>query len=496
MRAARVLAALTATLALLTPAAAARAGSDPGPRTPIHHFVYLMQGGRTFDNYFGTFPGADGLPAGTCQLRSVQDHSQGCVRPFALHGTVPAPLSPTRSIIGNQLDRGRMDGFVSAYTRQGRDGSTAMGHYDGRDLPFSWAAAQHGALFDRFFSAAPYGAATERSYWVSAAPAPGSGDKVPAGGYGDRPTIFDRLQQAGVSWKFYVEGYRPQETFRTAGSTQPVRVPLLGYARFVDDPALRGHIVGLGQYYRDLDNGTLPSVAYIATNGSAERSARSIPAGQHLIRNLATQLAVSHYWDSSALLWTYDGSGGWYDHVAPPRATDGPRGLRVPAVLLSPYARQGHVDHAVLDSAGALRFVEDNWRLKPLTRRDAIAASIAGAFDFGHGPRAPQVLPAVRARHPVGRIDSPLVYGIYGTAVSAVVLLAVYAAQVSARSPLDVPFRRPGAGSRPGRPTASPRPDGHSAASRPDRSAAGTPLRRSAAGVPPRVPGLRKGPER
>ncbi|MDF3143071.1 MULTISPECIES: alkaline phosphatase family protein [unclassified Streptomyces] len=436
MRAARLLAVFAVVAALLGavgPVGIARAQTEPEPTTPIRHFVFLMQGGRTFDNYFGTFPGADGLPPGACQPRSTDDPSQGCVRPFALHGTTPTPLSPTRSIIAAQLDRGRMNGFVSAYTAQGRDGSTAMGHYDDRDLPFSWAAARHGVLFDRFFSAVPYGIAAERSYWVSGAPVRG-GDTVPPGGYGNRPTIFDRLQQAGISWKFYVEGYRPHETFRTPGSTQPIRAPLLGYARFVDDPALRGRIADLGQYYRDLDNGTLPSVAYIATNGSAERSARSLPAGQKLIRSLATQLAVSRYWDSSALLWSYDSSGGWYDHVRPPRAADGPRGLRVPAVLISPYARQGHIDHTVLDSTAALRFIEDNWRLKPLARRDATSASIVGAFDFGSGPRAPEVLPVQPPRRPVGQVDSAAVYGVYGTAAGAALLLVTVAAVRSTRS--------------------------------------------------------------
>lgn len=430
------LVALAAAVGLLTlmliPAAAAHTArrQDPGPEpaTPVRHFLFLMQGGRTFDNYFGTYPGADGLPHGTCQPRSAHDPARGCVAPFALHGTVPPALSPTRTVLGNQLDGGRMDGFVSAYTRQGRDGTPAMGHYDARDLPFSWAAARKGALFDRFFSTAPYGAATQRSYWVSGTRAPGGGDTVPAGGYGDRPTLFDRLQKAGVSWKFYVEGYRPRETWRTSGATQPVRAPLLGYARFTDDPALRGHIAGLDQYYRDLDNGTLPSVAYLATNGSAERSARSLPAGQRLIRTVATQLMLSRYWDSSALLWSYDGSGGWYDHVRPPRAVDGPRGPRVPAVLLSPYARPGHIDHTVLDSTSALRFVEDNWNLKPLAARDAAAASLTGAFDFRHGPRAPEILPAAPDRRPVGRVDSAVIHTVYGTAALATLALVAFAA--------------------------------------------------------------------
>lgn len=438
MRAARLLAVLVATLGLLAPPVVAhsQAQAGSGPTTPISHFIFLMQGGRTFDNYFGTFPGADGLPAGTCQPRSADQRSQGCVRPFALHGTVPRSLSPNRSIIDSQVNRGHMNGFVSAYTDQGRDGASAMGHYDGRDLPFSWSAARHGVLFDRFFAAVPFGTVAERSYWVSGAPAPGGGDAVPPGGYGDRPTLFDRLQQAGVSWKFYVEGYRPKETYRTPGSTQPVRAPLLGYARFVDNPALRGHIADLGQYYRDLDNGTLPSVAYIATNGSAERSARSIPAGQRLIRSLTTQLMLSRYWDSSALLWSYDGSGGWYDHVAPPRAADGPRGLRVPAVLISPYARPGGIDHTVLDSAGALRFVEDNWRLRPLAKRDATARSIAGAFDFSAPPRAPEILPTPPSSSPAGRVDSAKVYALYGAAAGTVIALVTVAAVRSRRRPV------------------------------------------------------------
>src|SRR5439155_999128 len=83
-----------------------------------------------------------------------------------------------------------------------------------------------------------------------------------------QPTIFDRLQAAGVSWKFYVQDYRPDQTFRTASPTDPaaqtVRVPLLNYARFVDDPALRSHIADLDQYYRDLHDGTLPAVAWVA----------------------------------------------------------------------------------------------------------------------------------------------------------------------------------------------------------------------------------------
>ncbi|MCZ0978899.1 hypothetical protein O1L60_05820 [Streptomyces diastatochromogenes] len=359
--------------------------------------------------------------------------------------------------MAQQINGGRMDGFVSAYTRQGRDGTTVMGHYDARDLPFDWAAAHRYVLFDEFFSAVPYGTATERSYWVSGA-APTAA--------GDRPTIFDRLQRAGVSWKFYVENYRPAENYRTPGATQPVRAPLLGLARFVDDPALASHIVDLDQYYRDLDAGTLPSVAYVASSGSSERSARAIPPGQKLIRSLATQLALSPYWDSSALLWSHDGSGGWYDHVAPPPAADGPRGLRVPAVLISAYAPAGHVDHRVLDSSSALRFIEDNWNLAPLGGRDTTSASLAAALDFSAAPRPPEVLAAPTERPAVRPVDPALVYGIYGGMLGGAALLvtgtALYTARRRSAGPSEPSPCRKGAGReppcRPPSPGRPPRP--------------------------------------
>ncbi|MFI1657250.1 alkaline phosphatase family protein [Streptomyces sp. NPDC020472] len=441
----RLLAALAGAALLLGPTTAT-AATDPDPgsgtaaehraATPVQHFVYLMQGPRTFDNYFGTYPGADGIPADACQPRTADGPAADCVRPYALHDKAPGPLSPSRSIVAAQVNGGRMDGFVSAYTRQGRDGTPVMGHYDARDLSFSWAAADRYVLFDRFFSAVPYGTAAERSYWVSGS--------APAAG--DRPTVFDRLQQAGVSWKFYVQDYRPGENVRTPGSTQQARVPLLNYARFIDDPALASHIVDLDQYYRDLENGTLPSVAYISSSGASEASARSVPAGQKLIRSLATQLALSRYWDSSALLWSYDGSGGWYDHVAPPTAADGPRGLRVPAVLISPYAPAGRVDHQVLDSSSALRFIEDNWNLEPLGGRVASATGLAAAFDFSAAPRPPEVLAVPHSRPAVQPVNAALVYGVYGGALGAAALLVATGALVAAR-------RRPAVQPAPAGPT-------------------------------------------
>lgn len=417
-----------APVAAAGPGASAASGApvERATATPIQHFVFLMQGDRTFDNYFGAYPGADGPPATACQPLVVTKPRNGCVRPTPLHGRTVSTLAPGPRVLDNQYDAGKMDGFVSAYVHQGRDGTTAMGYYDRRDLPYYWALADRYELFDRFFSSARYGNRTNRSYWVSAAPQPGGNGRPPKGGYGNQQTIFDRLQAAGVSWKFYVENYNPKQTFRTVSATDPaaqtVRVPLVNYARFVDDPALRSHIVDLSQYYRDLSSGSLPAVAYIASSGSSERSSRSMPAGQKLVQTLVTQLMLSHSWTSSAFLWSYDGSGGWYDHVKPPTVQGQVLGFRVPALLVSPYAPSGRINHTRLDYTSALRFIEDNWRLAPLTTRDRAATGLVGAFDFSAAPRAPELI-TLDPPPPGPRVKVSVAYwGYLGAAVIAVLL--------------------------------------------------------------------------
>ena len=108
---------------------------------------------------------------------------------------------------------------------------------------------------------------------------------------------------------------------------------------------------------------------------------------------MVNRLMVSRYWSSSAFLVSYEQAGGWYDQAPPPTTAAGTLGLRVPAVLISAYARQGVIDGTLSDPAGALRFIEANWRLPALSAADADAGSLAGAFDFGAGPRPAKLLP-------------------------------------------------------------------------------------------------------
>jgi phospholipase C len=238
-----------------------------------------------------------------------------------------------------------------------------------------------------------------------------------------QPTIFDRLQQAGISWKFYIQNYDAVGDSPRERAELATRVPLLNYPRFTRDPALRSRIVDLDEYYQDLERGTLPAVAYVSSSGAAERTAQSMPAGQRLVSTMVTALQLSRYWTSSALLWSYDGGGGWYDHVPPPRIGGRPAGLRVPALLVSAYAKRGQVNHTQLDYTSALAFIEANWGLRPLTSRDAGATSLVSAFDFD-APARPRELgvSSSQASPPTHRT---LIYTAYGGAVAlALVLVA------------------------------------------------------------------------
>ena len=161
----RLLPALVALLALAA-AAPAPAAAGPEPSTPIEHFVVLMQENHSFDNYFGTYPGADGIPRGACM--PVARGRGSCVRPFHLAGRAAPNVRPDHRLHRLQHARGRMDGFVRAATidRQAAE-RAVMGHYDRRDLPFYWNVADKYVLFDRFFAATPGGSVPNHMLWVS-----------------------------------------------------------------------------------------------------------------------------------------------------------------------------------------------------------------------------------------------------------------------------------------------------------------------------------------
>jgi phospholipase C len=439
-----LVAAIGALVAALTGGAEGAAGqTEPTSNTPIRHFVVLMQQNRSFDHYFGTYPGAERIPSGTCMPVDPSRPGSRCIEPFPLENQSVGDLAHSRGAFAAQYRRGRMNGFVDAIRRtSGRVDPTVMGYYDGDDIPYYWNVADEYVLFDRFFASSPSGSVRNSMYWVSGTPGNYSGQSIPPGGFGDIETIFDRLEARGISWKFYVQNYNPGINFRNRGggdrSSQVAWVPLLAYDRFLRDPKLKSHIVDLENYFEDLQSGDLPAVSYIVapSGGSSEHPPAAVKAGQRFVAKLVNALMRSEHWSRSAFMWTYDGWGGWFDHVKPPRVDRFGYGFRVPALLVSPYAKRGHVEHSILDFTSILKFIERNWDIEPLASRDRRARSIAGAFDFAQQPREPRFPSTERGTADRREPSRIAIYGAYMAAVAVTGFMIVWASL--GRNPLPL----------------------------------------------------------
>ena len=397
------------------------------PNTPIEHLVVIMQENHTFDNYFGTYPGADGIPPGTCMPVDLSNGpGTNCVESYHIGESAIEDLDHSLGTFKLQFNNGKMDGFVYALNQRNQHGAVSMGYYDDRDLPYYWNLADEYVLFDRFFASEHGGSFSNHMYWVTGQP---GGRRPSAEGYSDIVTIFDRLDERGISWKFYVQKYDPEVTYRSPvedWASQVIWVPLLSMDRYLDDPKLAGHIVDLSEYYADLKNGTLPAVAYIVPSGASEHPPGSVQTGQKFVKSLIQGLMRSDLWKSSAFLLLYDDWGGWYDHVLPPQVDAYGYGFRVPALLISPYAKRGHVDSTILDFTSILKFIEENWNIEPLAERDAKANNFLSAFDFSQPPREAAFIPYDRVvKEEPAASRRTLIYSTYGAAILFAIVLLV-----------------------------------------------------------------------
>lgn len=397
--------------------------SESETNTPIKHFIVVMQQNHTFDNYFGTYPGANGIPDGTCMPVSLTNQGNpACIAPYEITDEPITDLSHSDTTFAGQYQSGQMNGFVDTLNRLNQDGSLSMGYFDDTHLPFYWNLADQYVLFDNYFSSAHTGSITNRMFWVSGRPGDET-NRIPEGGFGNIPTIFDRLQERGISWKFYIKNYDPNLSYRSLAELdylppQVQWVPLLSMDRFLDDPQLSSHIVDLSEYYQDLEKGTLPAVSYVLLMGATEHPISDLSLGERATRTMLNTLMQSKAWESSAFFITYDDWGGWYDHVPPPQLDERGYGFRVPALLVSPYARMGHVDHTLLDHTSMLKFIEENWNIPPLAERDAKANNFTSAFDFSMSPRSPVLVSATRTvAAPRVEPRRIVIYAAYGAAI-------------------------------------------------------------------------------
>lgn len=439
----RVLAVLTlAAAATVAPGLVPGAGARPAtpPARSLQHLVLMTQSGRSFDNYFGARPGVDNIPTDACQ-RPSHVTQPACVKPYPL-GANPKQL-PLRTGVAVQqasVAKGAMNGFVLAQTTRESDGTSALGYFRPGDLPLLNDLADQGVVFDHWFGGVPGGSVANRLFDVTARPA-GDPSTVPVSGWSDQAVIFDRLTNAGIPWRIYVQNYEPALTIDTASSKQRrggqvTRVPVLALRRYLDDPTAMSHIVDLSRYYRDAADGTLPAVSVVVTTSSTEQAPQDPAKGNTVVRAAVNALISGPDWRSSAFLLQYDSSGGWYDHVRPPRLAGATVGLRVPALMISPFVVPGTVDHRVYDAASTLRLIETTWSLEPLAERDRTAGDLRRAIDLRARPR-PAALIGVPTDRPVLQPDSTFLYVGYLGAIAAA--LAIVGATVATATRRDRP---------------------------------------------------------
>ena len=447
---------------------AGRPGSAPGERSgslaipagihKIKHVIIVMQENRSFDSYFGTYPGADGIPRhhGVPTV-CVPKPGGSCTRPYHLTADINAGGPHSEADAAADVDDGRMDGFIrqrfAERARCAPPGDPAcrigrraevMGYHTKAEIPSYWAYARNFALDDHMFEPVKSWSLPDRLYIVSAwsakcrsrSPMSCSSNINP---YGRR--VFNQavnqelatgtakidlawtdltwlLHAHHVSWAYYVQrGIQPDCQDDSAEACHPVRqsartpgvwnpLPLFGDVR--QDHQLR-NIQDLSRYFAAARAGTLPAVSWITPSGpDSDHPPASIHQGQAYVTAVINAAMKSPDWDSTAIFLAWDDWGGFYDHVVPPPVDHNGYGLRVPAITISPYARQGHIDHQTLSSDAYLKFIEDDFlgaaRLDPRTdgrpdrrpsvrENEPILGNLAADFDFSQRPRPPLLLP-------------------------------------------------------------------------------------------------------
>ena len=334
--------------------------------------VVLTLENHSFDQIFGSFPGAAGLPN---DVVMPAPHGAG-VRPYAFRWAwEPLSFGPPHSFadVHEEWNQGRMDGFVRV------GGRLTMGHYRPEQVRPGWDWAKRGRLLDHYFCAVLGPTLPNRLYLI-AGESGGITDESPplAPPTLEMDTVFDQLTQAGVGWRYYVGGLT-RARLGWGWARLFLLCPLLAFPRFMAEPRLRQGIQPLAQFFTDVAGSQLPDVSFIAPGpcGSGHPPT-DLPAALALLTAVAEALAGSPDWSSTLLVVNWDEAGGFYDHLPPPvRDRFGP-GLRVPALLLSGSIAPG-VDHGVYDHTSVLRAIEERWGLPLLGARTREMASLGDA---------------------------------------------------------------------------------------------------------------------
>lgn len=335
-----------------TPESAKPADAIPTPShpasTPLKHIVFILRENHSYDNYFGTYKGGNGDTVGS---RCADEH--------------PDPPHLRKSALVNVTN-----------------GTKGRCHYEEADIPNYFAYARNFALCDNYF-ADFRGPSYPNYFMIMAAETPvmDNPKRVNRGDY-DLPTIADRLDEKGIRWRNYDGGIKLVTLFKK----------LLG-----------PNIVSPEQLASDAAEGQLAPMTWITPHiRNSEHPPYSIREGENWTVNRINMLMQGPQWSTMAIFVIWDEWGGFWDHVDPPVVEKEPGtlftpairyGYRIPALVISPFAKKGHVSHTLYSHASVLRTIERVFDVPPLNTWDAGANDMLDCFDFEQPPRAPLLLP-------------------------------------------------------------------------------------------------------
>ena len=408
-------------------------GTDSIPE--IGHIVVLMMENHSYDNYLGVLERGDGLEKddrGDVVDSNMTSQGRKVIAKHML-STTQHPKVPSQSWAATheQWAGGRNDGFIRSAEEQGQrvDPRVAMDFWNEDDLPFYYGLARVFPVSDRWFSSCLGPTFPNRRFLISGTANGLISDELSR--ILDRPengTIFDLLNNYGISWANYhcvshglpiatrvlgIHGLRfgrligglvkpwaaklrsvtenAKSSLQFTADCYPLG--LLGYL---------GHVKSVDRFISDAREGKLPAVSIVDPDfrHNSEENPQDIQEGEAFAARIINAVMHGAGWSKTLLIWVYDEHGGYYDHVAPPAAPqpddrlpeDGGMsrfdryGFRVPAVIVSPFAKANYVSHQVHDHTSILKLIETKWNLPPLTRRDANADNLLDSLDLTRPP--------------------------------------------------------------------------------------------------------------
>ena len=372
-------------------------------QNPIQHIVFIVKENHSFDNIFGTFPGANGATTGFCGSTRVPLGHSALGPPNLAHDWNPAHIA---------IDNGKMDGFCQIAPNYG-----SYIQYHQSDIPNYWTYAQQFALADNFFSSltgASFGnhlylaAATsnefvtnprfphgpDNTYWGCDAPAYTIAARIPNPSKShdfvwtfpclEATTLSDLLDGAGLSWHYYAPSeVQPGYIWSVLDSVHHIRYGT-EWSTNVTEPS---------NFITDLQKGTLANFTWISPTWSvSDHPKASICTGENWAVEQVNAIMQSKFWDSTVIFIAWDDWGGYYDHVPPPAVDFFGLGFRVPMIIISPYVKAKTVVHTQYEFASVLKFAEETFNLPQLTKRDKKANDMMDAFNFKQTPLEPLIL--------------------------------------------------------------------------------------------------------